>query len=172
MSEPLRLEIDELRLDKEWLDQPLQFYRWSKITADAQFKLDSAKSEFALTEAEVSREIRDKPEAYGLSKVTDKAIDATVQTQPEYVAASKAVDRAKHELAIASAAVAALEQRKRALTMLVELWVREYYVDAVPRPRSEKSAEFEREAVQERIRRRTAEKESAMHEAKREDSDE
>jgi hypothetical protein len=155
----LRIEINKLRLDEEWLNQPQQFYNWSIAVAEAQFKFDSAKSELALTEAELDKEIRDDPERYGLVKTTDAVVAQTIKIQAPYTASVKAVNKARYELGIATAAVSALDQRKRALEKLVDLWTREYYSDANPRPQSEASEEFDREAVRRRginrLRRRT-----------------
>ena len=76
-------------------------------------------------------------------------------TQPEYKAAVKAVNVARHDLAVANAAVNALEHRKRSLSLLVELWIREYYTaDATPRPRSAEAEEFGKKAARTRVRRR------------------
>jgi hypothetical protein len=150
MADELRIEINKMRLDEEWLNQPQQFYTWSKRVADAQLKFDEAKSDLSLTEAELDKEIRDAPQNYGCVKTTDAVVAQTIKLQKPFIAAQKALNRARYELGIAAAAVAGLDQRKRALEKLVDLWTREYYSDPNPRPQSEGSEEFDREAVRRR----------------------
>lgn len=150
MATELRIEINKLRLDEEWLNQPQQFYNWSVKVAEAQLKYDEAKSDLALTAAELDREIRDNPETYGLVKTTDAVVENAIKAQPQFTASQKNVNRARYELGVAEAAVSALDQRKRALEKLVDLWTRDYYSDAAPRPQSDESEEFDRAAVRRR----------------------
>lgn len=153
MSEELRLEIDPLALDREWLGQPQQVYNWSKKAADAQLKFDQSKTELAIKRAELDREVRDNPEVYGINKLTETIVDMSITANPEYRTRLKAVDQAKYDLNVVNAAVEALQQRKRALQMLVELWVRQYYADQ-PTGGTEETYEFEKNAVRSRGRRR------------------
>lgn len=133
----LRLEIDPLRLDQELIGQASQYYLWSTKTADAQMKYDGAKSALSLLASSLSLEVRKYPEFFKLSgKPTNDLVDAVVFTQPEYVAAQHAVDKARHDLGLYKSAVDALEHRKRALTLMVDLWTREYYIDSQRRDRT------------------------------------
>lgn len=126
----LRLEIDPLRLDQELIGQASQFYLWSHKTADAQMRYDGAKSALSLLTAQLGLEIRRKPESAGLTgKPTNDVVDAVVFSRPEYIEAQQVVDKARHDLGLYKSAVDALEHRKRALTLLVDLWTREYYID-------------------------------------------
>lgn len=169
MPKDLDLSIDKTDLATEWVNQPTLYFEWAKYAADCQADLDRAKSRLELAKAEVEQSIRDAPSDYGIVKATDKSVEATVLTQPEYRAALKAVNTAKHDLAVANAAVQALEHRKRSLTLLVELWIREYYTsDASPRPRSSEAAQFDKNAVRGRGRRRV---ETKRERANEEDTD-
>ena len=127
----LRLEIDPLRLDEEWLDQPKQRQIFGELLADAQLELDTAKSRLEVIKAETDREIRDDPADFGLSKVTEAAVSTAVPVQPAVQIAVKKVNAAKHKVNVLQAAVDGLEHRKRALTQLVELHGQDYY--ATPR---------------------------------------
>ena len=126
----LRLQIDKHRLDEEWEGQAVQFYYWAKQAADAQLKYDAAKSALSLKSAELDREIRNDPMSFDVGKITDKVAEKTIPLQPEYQAAERAVRQAYNELLHCKAAVDALEHRKRGLTMMVELYTREYYADS------------------------------------------
>lgn len=126
----LRLDIDKHRLDEEWAEQPNQFYYWSIKAANAQLAYDAAKSELALQAAKLDREIREDPSAFGVGKINNDVVEAAVLQQPEYKAHQKTVGLRYNELLHYRAAVDALEHRKRALTMLVELYTREYFADS------------------------------------------
>jgi len=121
------LAIDEMRLDREWVDQPKLMAEWTEKAANCQFDYDTAKSNLSLTEAELSHDVRSDPDSYGVTKVINESVAVAVKTDPKYRAAVANVTKSRHDLALANAMVTALEHRKRALTMLVELWIRDYY---------------------------------------------
>lgn len=153
-DDELRLEIDRLKLDEEWANQPALFYLWAKKAADAQLAHDDAKSRLDVIKAELAKACRDDPDSFDVGKVTDKAVDAAVITSAKYQKAVKQCNTARHDLAIAQAAVTALEHRKRALTMEVELYIKEYYAEPHARPLTEEGEEYERHMVRSRGRRR------------------
>jgi hypothetical protein len=125
---PNFLSIDKLRLDKEWLGQAELYYEYAKKAEDARLEYDQAKAALDLVEAEVNHAIRTEPTKYGLpEKPTESAIKALVPKRPRFVEAQKLMFEAKHEAGVLAAAVVALEHRKRALTMLVELHGRNYF---------------------------------------------
>lgn len=128
-SNDLRLDIDRFHLEVEWVNQPQQYYVWAKKAADAQLAFDQAKSKLDLVDAEVAKDIRDDPVEYEIDKVTKDTVDAAVAMHPQHQAAVNKVNSTRHDLQVAQAAVNALEHRKRALTILAELWIREYYSD-------------------------------------------
>ena len=152
----LRLEIDRFQLEKEWVDQPAMMHAWSLQAAEAQLKYDEAKSRLEAVKARLDKEIRDSPADFGIGKVTETVVSNAVVNQKDYQRAVREVNLARYELQIAQAAVNALEHRKRALSMLVELWVHEYY--AGPHsdltPMSEESQEFRKKAIRRRGRRK------------------
>ena len=123
----LRLEIDPLRLDEEWIGQPKQRQEYGERLADAQFVLDQAKSKLEVLKAELDALIRKDPAMFGLAKITEGAVATTVTAHPGIVDAVAAVNEAKHTVNILQAAVDGLEHRKRALTMLVELHGQAYF---------------------------------------------
>ncbi len=154
-SEELDLEVDRLRLDDEWVKHPKQYYVWAKKSADAQYVYDQAKAELELTKAELDQEIRNNPGTYGLpEKVTELKVANTIILQNEYQVALKYLNTKRHELDIAHAAVNTLEQRKRQLTVLVELWIRDYYSEATIHGKTNEGKEFEKKTVRSRGRKR------------------
>lgn len=125
----LDVSIDPENLANEWKGQPYLFWEWAARATKAQDLVDRAKSDLDLMAAELEHSIRSEPGAYGLEKSTEAAIKAAVLRQPEYKKKQEALHSAKYEHNLSRAAVDALEHRKRALSMLVELWIRDYYAD-------------------------------------------
>lgn len=123
----LRLEIDPLQLDTEWLNQPTQRQVWGELLADAQFEQDQAKSELEVIRAEVDREVREDPEGFGVGKVTEASVANAVVVHPAVKKAVKKLNEARHKVNVLQAAVDGLEHRKRALTQLVELQGQDYF---------------------------------------------
>ena len=123
----LRLDIDPLRLDEEWLGQAPMFHHFANLAADAEAEVDAAKAKLKITAATLEMEIRQQPEAFGLAKSTESAIAACVLTLPPYKIATETYNRALHKAARADATVGALETRKRALEKLVELLKQDYF---------------------------------------------
>lgn len=154
MSE-LRLEIDKQRLDVEWREQPLAYWDWAKKVADAQLAYDDAKSQLSVEKAEIELDVRSHPDNHGLAglKITEGVVSSAVETNPIVRRLEKNLRNAKYNLDIAKAAVEALEHRKRALTMLVELWIRDYYSDPKP-PSVDADVEWNKRRARQSGRRR------------------
>lgn len=156
-SEPepeLRVDVDPLRLEEEWFGQAKQVEEWARLAADAQLEYDDAKANLEVEKARLAAEIREHPEDYGLDRVTEQAIDKTIPAQPEYAAAVKRVNQAKHNMKIHDAAVLALEHRKRALTKAVDLWMAGYFsVPNANRP-IERFGDEDKRHIRSRARRR------------------
>lgn len=125
------LDLDELRLDEHWIEQPKLFFRHASNLAVARRDLKDLEDELGIVQAEVSRSIRDDPQRYGLSKVTEPAVKAAIPEHRRYVKQIKKINAAKHNVEILSAFVTALEHRKRALEKLVDLHGQNYF--SVPR---------------------------------------
>lgn len=156
----LRLEINRLRLDEEWQGQAQQFYTWSAKYAEAQQKLDAAKLDLTVHEGELNKEIRKNYKDFGLEKATDDTVKAAISSHTDTIRYSNKVNEARYALNMADAAVQALEHRKRALTQLVELWIREYYSEPHAKPMSEGGKDFKEKMGLERIYNRSREREA------------
>jgi hypothetical protein len=82
-----------------------------------------------LVEAQLKQQIRSNPGDFGLEKVTEGALCELLLTQPDYQAALKRHNRAKHLYELAQAVVWALEHKKRSLTLLVDLHGMGYFAE-------------------------------------------
>lgn len=115
------VQINEFALDKECLNLAADYLYFATRSADLKRDVQELESAKEVAEAELSKKIRDEPNVYGLEKVTEAGISAVVLTRKEYKEAQKKVFEARHQLDVCQAAVSAMEHKKRALTLLVEL---------------------------------------------------
>lgn len=123
----LRLEIDEFQLVEEWMGQPQLMLEWSEHYANAVHDTDRAKAALEVAKAEADREIRESPAEFGLTKATETTVPGAVLEQAAVKAKTKAYHAAKHRQAVLGGAVAAIEDRRRALQKIVDLHGQEYY---------------------------------------------
>lgn len=153
----IRFDIDPQRLDEEWLGHSQMVYNAGARVADAEKEFDDAKAILNQMRADIANQVRGNPAEYGCVKTTEQIVEDAVLSQPEHRAAVKRVNAANYALGMAKAASLALEHRKRALTLLVELWEREYFSDPSPRAISKEGSRFDQQATMGRIQRRRRE---------------
>lgn len=159
MADKSEIEIDihpdADRLDEEWVRQPRLRFRLGAELADARRELLQGKADLEVMEAELEMAIRNSPETYGLAKVTEAAIKATVLLQPVWQKAKRAVIERQHEVDVLDAAVSACDQKKSALERLVQLRLAEYYGEPrAPEGARERMEEVGKQAVRSKGRRR------------------
>lgn len=130
-------DLNPNRLDQEWLKQSSLYHRFAVKLADAREVWERAKAHRDVTEAEVELEVRRNPLKFDLEKVTEGAVRMTVMADKRYQAAVAGVIKAKHDVDVLEAAVAALDHRKKALENLVQLRLRDYYSDPKAPPDAE-----------------------------------
>lgn len=151
----LHLSIDRLRLDEEWLTHSEMVYAAAKKAADAQFSLDQAKAAFERECAELAKDMREDGPKYGLKdNPSEKSIDSAMPLEPGYKAGQRALNEAKHQLALANSLVNSFEHRKRALSLYTELHLKQWRADPAPVGRGEEGREYEKHEVRTRGLRR------------------
>ena len=141
------IEIDDTALDIEWLEQPRKMMQYSKNAAFRRMKLEEAKQALDITKAEVDKKIRKNPEKFGIEKITENVISATILIANEYQEAYAEYLTAKYESDMASGAVQAFEQRKSALENLVKLHGQQYFAG----PKIPRDLNWEREQRQKKV---------------------
>lgn len=119
--------INSLKLDVEWVKHCDLVSEWSAKAAKAQYDCDVAKMLLDLAAANLDLNIRNNPNLYGVAKVTENAISNAILLQPEYASALGKHTDAKSRLNEAMSAMSELDHRKRAMTKLTDLWIRDYY---------------------------------------------
>lgn len=120
-------EIDPNRLDEEWLRHPGLYHKHAIILADARQEYEQKKAELEVLAAEIDRAVRMTPSEFGLEKVTETVVANTVLIQSSYRKLQKEVIEAKHNVAVAEAAVSTMEHRKKALENYVQLRGMDYF---------------------------------------------
>lgn len=123
------LIIDDLNLDREWIKQPQLYFQYAENLAIAKSEFDQAKAEADLVSARLDAKIRSNPEKYKIEKISEKAISSTIEQNAEMRKANNKIIKAKYRVELYGGVVTALEHKKRALTMLVELSKMNYFSD-------------------------------------------
>ena len=159
MSMEKDFQIDKMRLDEEWLNQPKLYFKYAKAHADARRKVDEAKNKLKVMEAEADSAVRSDPAQYGLAKVTDTAVKAVITSLPALARAEEELLALQHEVKVMEAATWALEHKKKSLENLVQLHLADYYSEPQTKNPSSKSddndtAEAARRALRRRGKRR------------------
>jgi len=128
-------EIDEGRLDWEWLRQARLSRAAGVREADAAHELAKAKARLGVVAAQVRADIRANPDEYDLpAKPTVDDLAAAVVMDSRHVEAQAVVNKAEHLVHLCKVDVAAMADRRRALERLVELLSIDYYAE--PRAKS------------------------------------
>lgn len=139
------IEIDQHNLDQEWLDQPRRFIKYASAQAQASFDVDKAKERLDVAKARADQDIRNNPQDYGISKVTESLVSNLITENTEYQHALKEYHQAKYEFEMAKAAVSAFHQRREALENLVRLWSSSYFSE--PREPKDKERSMKDQAM-------------------------
>lgn len=165
------LQVDPNQLDLDAVTQGELFFKWAERAVEAKARVDKKKLALDITQAELQTCCREKPEKFGLVRVTEGAINAAVQIHKEYVEAYEKYLDARSDSALLDKAVMAMEMRKRMIEVLITLHGQEYFAGpSVPRDlvgawkeyqeeRGEKVQERQKKALKKRkiIRKREEE---------------
>ncbi len=144
------VHINELELDKECVRLPSDYLKYAYQAAEAKQGASQCKADLDVVESDLRRRIRDTPGKYGIEKVTESALSDTVLLQPDYREALRKMQKVQHRVELASAVVWALEHKKKALVMLVDLHGMGYFSN----PKiSRKGKEAVEEMAKHRVRR-------------------
>lgn len=121
------LLINRNSLDEECAHQPQLLFEWGEALARASLRAKEAKNRLKVVEAEIAMDVRSAPQKYGLDKITESSVAATVLLQPQYEAAHKELITAEYEEELLSQMVKALSDRRSELENLVRLHGQMYW---------------------------------------------
>lgn len=155
------LQIDQNRLDREWVRQPKLYHHHAVELANAKLALDEAESALDLVRADTTLDIYERPSAYDIEKATKDTVEAALLKNKSVKAAQAKVREAKHAVEVLTAVVKALDHKKRALESLVSLHGQDYF--ATPKAPTgaagEQMEQASKKAVRSLGRRQPAEEE-------------
>lgn len=117
------IDIDQDRLDKEWIRQPELFLRWSEKAALARGEAERTKERLAVVKAEVDAEIRTHAE----KKPSEAQIFQMVIMDKRVRKAESENIEAWERYGLLYAAKEAFEHRKASLENLVKLHGQQYF---------------------------------------------
>ena len=135
------LEIDESKLDLEWLKHSGLFMKYQEQAIFAETKLDKLKeqlnvqkAEFEKFEAELELQIRKNPDLFGIEKITEGTVKAAKLADKGRENELKKIQNLnmeivdqKEKMNLYYGATKAFVQRKSALENLVQLYFASYY---------------------------------------------
>jgi hypothetical protein len=119
--------IDPAKLDVECLRQPELSFKWAQRSAKALATRDRLKSKRDVVAARLELECRKNPEEFGLAKITESAVTATIKCHPDYIAADDEYNDAQEMKNVMDAAARKMNSREGMLRMLIELYKMEYF---------------------------------------------
>lgn len=135
------VNLDPNALDVEWLVQPRLMSEYTQTAAELRKRMDIAKEKVDFVKAELGKAIRTDPDAFGVAKVTETAIQDTIILHDKYQAALADYIEAKFQFEVARGAVESISQRKDSLESLVKLHGQSYFAGpSVPRDLSAEAA--------------------------------
>jgi len=121
------VNIDENNLGRECVKLPTDYIQAAFQSCEAKKDVAEARAELSVIEADLAKEIRSDPAAFGIEKITEAAINAAVITHKDYQQAKGQLLEGEYNADLAQALVWALEHKKRALTLLVDLHGMSYF---------------------------------------------
>lgn len=149
--------IDLSRLHREWQNQP-------QMMINAVARAAACERDHALLKAEQRRllanlrnDIRTHPKSYGFEKATETGVEDAAVAMPEYRVAEQRTIEARYAMDVAYGHVNAVQDRKKALEKLVDLWLREYFSEPLARGTESAAAELGRQSVVDRMIRKSTE---------------
>lgn len=147
------LAIDEHSLEREWNLQAPLYHNYAEQLAAARFDQDQAKAELDITSAELDSLIRESPEAYQVSRISESSIKNTILQQKEYQISLAKYNEATKAVRMLEAMTRALEHRRSALKCMVELRLANYYAEPTLGKSKQAYDEMQKQEVRSRGRR-------------------
>lgn len=121
------LAIDPNNLEEEWMKQPILYERAVNKMIDEMRMRDEAKYDLDKILVETASDIRKNPGNYGIEKLTESAIIENRDSDENVLRAQKLYNSMNQNYNLARGFLDAVENRKRALEKLVDLWKGQYF---------------------------------------------
>jgi hypothetical protein len=122
---------DKTLLDDQFEEQDGLYRHYAEQLDEANQELVEAENQLEFVKAKLSSSVRADPGNFGLSKVTEAAINEVVVQQEEYREAQEDVSESRFKRDSCKSIVLSLDHRKTSLVKLADLFMTSYF--AVPR---------------------------------------
>lgn len=122
-----RLPIRPDALELMCVDQPVLYDEIGQLVTEWQAEAKTATERLGFVKADQSSKIRTNPQNFGVSKITEGAVESAVLLTKEYSDVSKDLIDTEKILGYLRVLQEALNHRKSSLNNLVELWCKDYY---------------------------------------------
>lgn len=143
-------QINKHALDYEWMRQPSLVREYAQRYGDALFERDIIKDKLELFASDLALKIRADKDAYGLDKITDKAVEATIIKSKKYQKYQKQLREVNKNVNAYFAAQKVMEHKKTALEFLSRHYFTGYWSD--PKIPNEIRNEYEQEVTTNHIK--------------------
>ena len=114
------MRIDESNLEAEWLGQAARYMEMVEANADGQKQLDQLNDKLDVLQSTEAANIKHQMEA-AQEKVTEAAVNRLLPDRPAIRTLKAQIIDAQRQATIVRGAVTAMEHRKKALEMLVQM---------------------------------------------------
>lgn len=148
--------IDLDQLVEQWSVFARDYLRKARALVDAKAEFERMKRVRDVVEAELDRDIRRDPEAFGLEHRTEKAIEKTIILQKSYQDAEEELIKAKHAMDIHQVEIDAMDAMKKALESSTYLFQSAYYAE--PQVRGDAGSRMADARMHRNLARRRSEK--------------
>lgn len=146
------LKIDKYALDEEWEKQAALFMSYCEAYAEAVYDRDRIKEQLEIERAKVGQEIQDDPESFGLAKVTIDALNKTINKDQRIIDKQQELHEANKNVNLLSGGKEAMNHKKKAIEMLVELLIQGYFAEPkVKKEAKEQSSKKKSEEIRESL---------------------
>ncbi len=125
-----QIKLDKNKLDYNAIEQPTLFAEWSEKWAKAVLERDKTKERLTTITAEAASDIRIHPEQFGWEQEkspTESFINSQIPVHPKVKEAQEELINAQYEVNMTSSAKETVEQRGKALDVLVKLYTGGYF---------------------------------------------
>ena len=124
--------VNKNDLDTEWMYLGKTIYEYSLYLVYANEDVNQIKDDMELLKGDIAGPVRSDPSDFGLSKVTEGAVNEIVFADEGYQKLHEKLKKAEHVVGTLRSAVKGLEHKKDGLLWVTKLFMMNYYADKLP----------------------------------------
>lgn len=124
------VNINDLRLKKEWLKQPVLVMQYSTLATEARKEKDLVARKIKVCHARLTKRIWDKPSKFlprGRDKLTEAIVESHIECHEEYTNLQEELIAKEYEYQMWRNVVDSLNDKRKALEEVQELYMRSFY---------------------------------------------